>query len=98
MSTTLNVIAPIAWFLLAAWMMCIQYVDYPYDNHKISFADMKKDLKQQRLASFAMGAVISLAMTVPILNLVIPPAAVCAGTKYFVEIQKRYDLNTALNN
>ena len=59
---------------------------------------MKKDLKQQRLASFAMGAVISLAMTVPILNLVIPPAAVCAGTKYFVEIQKRYDLNTALNN
>ncbi len=93
-----NVIAPIAWFLLAAWMMCIQYVDYPYDNHKISFADMKKDLKQQRLASFAMGAVISLAMTVPILNLVIPPAAVCAGTKYFVEIQKRYDLNTALNN
>lgn len=92
-----NVIAPLLWFLLAAWMMCIQYVDYPYDNHKISFADMKKDLKQQRLASFAMGAVISLAMTVPILNLVIPPAAVCAGTKYYVELQKRYTLDTALS-
>lgn len=92
----INVISPILWFLLAAWMMCIQYVDYPYDNHKISFDDMKKDLQNQRLASFVMGAVISLAMTVPILNLVIPPAAVCAGTKYYVEMQKRYTIDVAL--
>lgn len=90
-----NLIAPLLWFLLAAWMMCIQYVDYAYDNHKISFKDMKKDLKQQSMASVGIGAAISLAMTIPLLNLVIPPAAVCAGTKYYVEIQKRYTLNTA---
>lgn len=90
-----NLIAPLIWFLLAAWMMCIQYVDYAYDNHKISFKDMKKDLKQQKMASVGIGAAISLAMTIPLLNLVIPPAAVCAGTKYYVEIQKRYTLNTA---
>lgn len=90
-----NIIAPLLWFLLAAWMMCIQYVDYAYDNHKISFANMRKDLRQQRMASVGIGATISLAMTIPLLNLVIPPAAVCAGTKYYVELQKRYTINTA---
>ena len=93
-----NVIAPILWFLLAAWMMCIQYVDYAYDNHKISFADMKRDLAQQRLASFVFGAVISFCMTVPVLNILIPPAAVCAGTKYYVEIEKRYTLDVSIRD
>lgn len=90
-----NLIAPICWFLLAAWMMSIQYVDYAYDNHKISFAQMRHDLAQQRLATFSMGAIISLAMTIPFLNLLIPPAAVCAGTKYYVEIQKHFTLDSA---
>lgn len=91
-----NIVAPICWFLLAAWMMSVQYVDYAYDNHKISFAQMRHDLSQQRLATFSMGAIISLAMTIPLLNLLIPPAAVCAGTKYYVEMEKRYTLDGAL--
>ena len=28
----------------------------------------------------------------------IPPAAVCAGTKYYVELRKRYTLDSALRN
>ena len=93
-----NVVAPICWFLLAAWMMSVQYCDYPYDNHKIPFADMRHDLSMNRLCTFAFGAVIALAMTVPVLNLLIPPAAVCAGTKYYVELRKRYTLDSALRN
>lgn len=94
----INIIAPICWFLLAAWMMSIQYVDYAYDNHKISFAQMRHDLGRQRLATFSMGAIISLAMTIPVLNLLIPPAAVCAGTKYYVEMEKHYTLDSALRD
>lgn len=94
----LNIIAPICWFLLAAWMMCVQYVDYAYDNHKIPFAQMRKELAQQRMTTFFLGAIISLAMTIPFLNLLIPPAAVCAGTRYYVDIQSRFTLDAAMDN
>lgn len=85
-----NLISPICWFLLASWMMSVQYVDYAYDNHKVPFATMRHDLAEQKFATFGIGAIVSLAMAVPLLNLLVPPAAVCAGTKYYVEITKRY--------
>lgn len=91
-----NVVAPLCWFLLAAWMMSVQYCDYAYDNHKIAFAEMRHDLGLHRLCTFGFGAVIAFAMTIPLLNLLIPPAAVCAGTKYYVAMRERYTLDGAL--
>lgn len=85
----INIVSPICWFLLAAWMMSIQYMDYAYDNHKISFEQMRKDLWCNRMGAFTLGASVSIMMLVPILNLLVPPAAVCAGTKFYVESQKR---------
>lgn len=85
----LNIISPICWFLLAAWMMSIQYVDYAYDNHKISFQNMRQDLAFHRYGSFGFGGVISMLMTIPLFNLILPPAAVCAGTKFFVVAQSK---------
>lgn len=85
----LNIIAPLCWFLLASWMMSIQYTDYAYDNKKIPFQVMRQELSEHRFAVFIFGAVTVLAVTVPILNLVIPPAAVCAGTVLYLEIQSR---------
>ncbi len=85
----LNFISPVLWFALTAWMGCLQYCDYAYDNHKIPFASMQKDLKNNAYATFSFGAVISIALSVPLLNIIIPPAAVCAGTRYYLEMQKR---------
>ncbi len=84
----LNLFSPILWFLLTAWMGCLQYCDYAYDNHKIPFASMQADLKKNPLATLSFGTVISLSLSIPVLNILIPPAAVCAGTKYYLEMQK----------
>lgn len=84
----INVLSPIPWFLLTSWMGCLQYVDYSFDNHKISFSEMNGELKKHGLPSFAFGAVIALALSVPLVNMVVPPAAVCAGTRYYVEMKK----------
>ena len=27
--------APLGWFLLGAWMMSLQFIDYPMDNHRL---------------------------------------------------------------
>lgn len=83
-----NILSPVYWFLLTAWMGTLQYTDYAYDNHKISFADMQRDLKSNKLSTFTMGAFIAFLLCIPVLNLIIPPAAVCAGTKYYLSLQK----------
>ena len=89
----LNVISPILWFLLTAWMACLQYCDYAYDNHKTAFALMRKDLRDNRLSTFIFGMIVSIGISIPIINLILPPAAVCAGTKYYLQIQKSFTLD-----
>lgn len=89
-----NAAFPILWFLLTAWMGCLQYVDYAYDNNKVSFARMRRELSQARLATFLFGAVITFLLTIPILNLLVPPSAVCAGTHYYVRLSRSCALST----
>ena len=84
----INIISPVLWFVLTSYFGCLQYADYSYDNHKISFNQIEQDLKGSFLSSFCMGAVIALSLSIPLLNLFVPAAAVCAGTRYFVSLQK----------
>lgn len=84
-SLVLSPIAPFIWFLLGAWMMVIQYCDYPMDNHKKSFAVMKVSIKQQRLTSLGFGAVVMVGTMIPIVNFLIMPAAICGATAYWVD-------------
>lgn len=81
----INLIAPLLWLLFGAWMMAIQYCDYPMDNNKVSFKSMKLMLKADRLTSIGFGGIIQLGMMVPLLNLIVMPAAVVGATIYWVE-------------
>lgn len=84
-----NVVSPVPWFMLGSWMGCLQYSDYAYDNHKVAFAAMRNDLRQNFLSTFLLGAVIAVCIAIPVLNIIIPPVAVCAGTKYYVLMNGR---------
>jgi CysZ protein len=79
-----NLVAALLWFLFNSWMMALQYVDYPADNHKVSFARLRRDLAAQRLSALGFGLPVALAAMVPVLNLVVVPAAVCGATAYWV--------------
>jgi CysZ protein len=81
----LGLISPLLWFLFGAWMMSIQYCDYPMDNNKVSFGQMKLLLKEKRLTSIGFGGLVQLGMMVPLLNLLLMPAAVVGATLYWVE-------------
>ncbi len=78
-------LAPVLWFVFGAWMMGIQYCDYPFDNHKIPFNTMRQALGQQRITTLGFGAVVTLFTTIPLLNLVVMPIAVCGATLMWVE-------------
>lgn len=78
-------VAPVLWFLFTAWMLAIQYCDYPFDNHKVSFNDMRRALRQHKFDNLQFGGLVSLFTMIPILNLVILPVAVCGATAMWVD-------------
>ena len=81
----LNAIAPVLWFLLGAWMMSIQFVDYPMDNHQLSFADVKEAVRSRRLSSMGFGGVVALCAGIPVINFIVVPAAVVGATLLWCE-------------
>lgn len=80
----INAIAAPLGFLVASWMMVLQYLDYPMDNHNMSFAQVRQGARQQRLTSLGFGATVMLGTMIPLVNLVIMPAAICGATIYWV--------------
>ena len=78
-------IAPVIWFLFTAWMMAIQYCDYPFDNHKVKFEDMKFALKQTKGTTYTFGATVSLFSMIPIVNFIVMPVAICGATAMWVD-------------
>ena len=84
----LPVVGQIIWFLFIAWMMAIQYKDYPFDNHKVPFATMKQMLKQKQGISYSFGITVALFSMIPIVNLVVMPVAICGATAIWVDHYK----------
>jgi CysZ protein len=86
----ISVLSPLLWFVLGAWMMAVQYVDYPMDNHQTSFRALKQVLRQRRLSSLGFGGVVALMSGIPLLNFFVIPAAVCGATLFWCEELSRY--------
>lgn len=80
-----QVITPVLWFIFTAWMINIQYTDYAFDNHKISFQHMRKLLSLYKIDNIGFGAIISFFTMIPLVNLFIMPIAVCAATAMYVD-------------
>ncbi len=74
--------------IFSSWMMAIQYCDYPYDNHHVTFKSMRKDLGRYRWRHLSFGGIIMLLSSVPILNLFVMPMAICASTAMWVDDQQ----------
>ncbi len=77
-------IGPIAWFIFTAWTLAIQYCDYAFDNHKVSFNDMRLQMKQKQGKAYLFGALVSVFTTIPVINLFIMPVAICGATAMWV--------------
>lgn len=77
--------APILWFLFGAWMMSIQYCDYPFDNHKVGFPAMRSALGRHKIRNMQFGAMVGLCTAIPVVNLLIMPVAVCGATAMWVD-------------
>ncbi|MBF0264644.1 MAG: sulfate transporter CysZ [Gammaproteobacteria bacterium] len=73
--------APILWFAFSAWMMSLQYMDYPFGNHDIKFNHQISMQKQKRWFSLGFGSAVLLMTMIPVINFMIMPLAVISATK-----------------
>lgn len=76
----LNSVSPLLWFMLGAWMMGLQFLDYPMDNHRLPFSQVKEACAARRLSSLGFGGIVAFVAGVPFLNLIVVPAAVIGAT------------------
>lgn len=81
----LNLIAPFLWSLFGAWMMAVQYADYPMGNHGLAFPQQRKVLRTQRWLSLGFGGAAMFATLIPLVNFLVMPAAVAGATALWVE-------------
>ncbi|MBG6536197.1 sulfate transporter CysZ [Pseudomonas aeruginosa] len=79
-----NLIATPLWILFGIWMMAVQYIDYPADNHKLGWNEMLAWLRSKRWACMGFGGMTYLALLIPLVNLVMMPAAVAGATLFWV--------------
>lgn len=77
--------APVIWFLFAAWMMAVEYMDYPMGNRGMLFPDIRRELLQRRALSLGFGTGILFLTMIPVVNFVAMPVGVAGATRLYVE-------------
>ncbi|MCF8014577.1 MAG: sulfate transporter CysZ [Chromatiaceae bacterium] len=82
------VIGPLIWFLFTAWMLAVQYSDFPMGNHGLLFREQRARLRQRRVIALGFGSVAAALTMIPVLNFIVMPAAVAGATVMWVRAFK----------
>ena len=82
----INVAAPFAWFLFAAWSFSIEYTDSPLGNRGMLFEEIRAYNRDNRMRSLGLGTGVFVMTSIPVLNFLAMPVAVCAATKMTTRI------------
>ena len=80
-----NIIAPFAWAIYGAWMLAVEYADYPMGNHELYFKDELPALKKSRGHALGFGGTLSLMTAIPFVNFLVMPVGVAGATAFWVD-------------
>jgi CysZ protein len=81
----INIIAPFTWLAFSAWVLAVEYADYPMGNHGLRSREQKRRLGEKRFLSMGFGGAVTIATMTPILNFLVMPAAVAGATAMWVK-------------
>ena len=79
----INIAAPFIWAIFSAWMLALTYFAYPAENHRIPFNEQRPSLGKHRLMAYGFGGAVLMFSMIPVVNLLIMPAAVAGATLLF---------------
>ncbi|MDH5600227.1 MAG: sulfate transporter CysZ [Gammaproteobacteria bacterium] len=74
----------ILWFIYAAWVLTLEYADFPMANHGMAFRHIREKLAEKRILSLAFGSMAMLATLIPFINFLVMPVAVAGATKMYI--------------
>ncbi len=75
-----NAAASFLWLIFGAWVLAVEYMDYPLGNQGMAFRAQRALLRERRGLALGFGAGVLLMTTVPVLNFAAMPAAVSGAT------------------
>lgn len=81
----INIISPVAWAVFTSWMLALEYIAYPMENHNIYFSGARKELKGKKSAALGFGLSVMIATAVPLVNFLVMPAAVAGATSLWLD-------------
>ena len=84
----INLIAPALWIIYGGWLMAVQFCDYSFENRKQPFHETLDNLRAHRAACIGLGAGLTFAMSIPLLNFVVAPVAVVAASRFNRELRE----------
>ncbi len=81
----INITAPFVSLLFGAWMLSLEYLDYPMGNNGHLFREIKQKMRENRNLMLGFGSAVTLVTAIPLLNLIAMPVAVAGATQLWVE-------------
>jgi CysZ protein len=75
----------ISWSVIAAWLLAVEYLSYPLENHGATLRQVRRRLRGSYLLSMGFGVAVMLATLIPGVNLFVMPAAVAGATALWVD-------------
>jgi CysZ protein len=67
----------------------MEFMAYPLENEGLLFAEQKDLLTTARFGVLSFGGIVMLGLTLPVLNIIIAPAAVIGATIYLYELREK---------
>lgn len=79
-----TLISPL-WFVFCAWMIAMEYGDYPMANHAMNGRAVRIHLRRHWGGSLGFGLAVMVLMMVPVVNFITMPAAVAGATVFWLK-------------
>ena len=80
-----QLLAPVVWFIYAAWMIALEYLEIPLGNRGLLFPQVVGIAGQNRRLLLGFGTGVLLMTMMPGINLMIMPVAISGATKLALE-------------
>ena len=93
----INLISPIVWAIFGAWMLAMEFMAYPLENAGLVFQAQRELLKTVRIGALSFGGVTMIGLSLPVINIIIGPAAVIGATLYIHEMREKNEQTETLN-
>ena len=77
--------APAVWLVFSAWVLSLEYLEYPLGNRGMLFSEVRGQVARHRGEAMGFGLAVTLLTLIPVVNFLAMPVAVTGATKLYLE-------------